>query len=52
MGKSLAMKAEGLSFDKFMRALVQVPHEQIDKTIEADKRKRKRKRVAPPRAGR
>jgi hypothetical protein len=52
MGKSLSLSSNGLSFGKFMRALIQVPKEQIDETIESEKKKRQRKKVAPPRGGR
>jgi hypothetical protein len=52
MGKSLALSGNGLSFGKFMRALIQVPKEQIDQVMESDKKKRKRKAVAPPSRGR
>jgi len=51
MGKSLGLSGNGLSFGKFMRALIQVPKEQIDEAIESDKKKRKLKREKHPLAG-
>jgi hypothetical protein len=49
MGKSLGLSANGLSFGKFMRALVNVPKEQIDEAMKSDKKKKK---LAPRKAGR
>lgn len=44
MGKSMDMKAEGLTFDEFMRALVRVPKEAINKAMEKKPKKRQRRR--------
>lgn len=41
MGKSLGLSGNGLSFDKFMKALVRVPKEAVDKAMAEEKRKRK-----------
>ena len=51
MGKSLGLSSHGLSFGKFMRALIQVPKEQIDQVMESDKKKRKLKQEKRPLAG-
>lgn len=48
MGKSLEMSG-GLDFERFMKALVRVPKEQIDKAL--GRSKKKRKKVAPLRGG-
>lgn len=51
MGKSLGLSGNGLSFGKFMRALIHVPKEQIDQVIESDKKKRRLKKEKRPLAG-
>ena len=51
MGKSLGLSGNGLSFGKFMRALIKVPKEQIDATIEAEEKDRKLKKGKRPLAG-
>jgi hypothetical protein len=38
MGKSLGMSSKGLDFDRFMRALVQVPKDVIDKALKKRKK--------------
>jgi len=42
------MSSNGMDFDQFMKALVSVPKEKADKQV----RKKKRKKIAAPRAGR
>jgi hypothetical protein len=51
MGKSLGISGNGLSFGKFMRALIQVPKEEIDQAVESDRKKRKLKKEKRPLAG-
>jgi len=43
MGKSLGLSSNGLSFNRFMRALIQVPKEEIDKSLAYQKKSRKKK---------
>jgi hypothetical protein len=43
MGKSLDISGNGLSFHKFMKALIHVPKEDIDKAMAEKKRVRKTK---------
>jgi hypothetical protein len=42
MPKSLEMSSGGLDFDRFMKAMVSVPKEAIDKTLQKPTDKRKR----------
>jgi hypothetical protein len=51
MGKSLALSGNGLSFGKFMKALIHVPKEEIDQAMESDKKKRKLNKEKRPLAG-
>lgn len=52
MGKSLGMSSKGLDFDRFMKALVQVPKDVVDKALGKQKSKRRRaKRGAPSPSG-
>jgi len=44
MGKSLEVSSRGLDFERFMKTLVRVPKEAIDKTLDKGKHKKK----APP----
>jgi hypothetical protein len=48
MAKSLEMKSDGLDFDRFMKALVQVPKGKIDKVLEKAKSKRRRVKLGTP----
>jgi hypothetical protein len=52
MGKSLALSGNGLSFGKFMKALIHVPKEEIDQAMESDKKKRKLNKEKRPLRGR
>jgi hypothetical protein len=55
VGKSLAMSSNGLGFERFMKALVSVPKDEIDREIEKQKAARtvrKVKKIAAPRRGR
>jgi hypothetical protein len=40
MGKSLSMSSNGMDFDQFMKALVSVPKERIEKKAKTRKAKR------------
>jgi hypothetical protein len=54
VGKSLDMSSNGVGFERFMKALVSVPKDEIDREIEKQKAARSAKRtkkVAPPRKG-
>ena len=44
MGKSLAMSSNGVDFDRFMKALVAVPNDEIKKEIAREKAEKPRKR--------
>jgi hypothetical protein len=48
MPKSLEMKSGGLDFDRFMKALVQVPKQAIDKALGKRARKRKQATSSKP----
>jgi len=55
VGKSLGMSSGGLGFERFMKALVSVPKDEIDREIEkqkAERLARKTKKIAAPRRGR
>jgi hypothetical protein len=55
VGKSLEMSSGGLGFERFMKALVSVPKDEIDREIEKQKTERsakKVKKIAAPRRGR
>jgi hypothetical protein len=54
VGKSLDMSSGGLGFERFMKALVTAPKDEIDREIEKQKAERsaKKKKVAAPRRGR
>jgi hypothetical protein len=43
-GKSLAMSSNGVDFDRFMKALVAVPSDEIKKEIAKEKARNSRKR--------
>jgi hypothetical protein len=54
VGKSLGITSNGLGFERFMKALVSVPKDEIDREIEkqkAERTARKTKKNAPPRKG-
>jgi hypothetical protein len=42
-GKSLAMSSNGVDFDRFMKALVPVPNDEIKREIAKEKAQRSRK---------
>jgi len=48
------MSSNGVSFERFMKALVSVPKDEIDREIEKQKAERsaKKKKIAAPRRGR
>ncbi|MGB3552850.1 MAG: hypothetical protein WA993_19385 [Candidatus Binatus sp.] len=51
MGKSLGISSNGLGFERFMKALVSVPKDEIDREIEkqkAERSARKTKKTATP----
>jgi hypothetical protein len=48
MGKSLEVSSDGIPFGRFMKALIQVPKDEIDKALQTDKKKRSKK---PRRSG-
>jgi hypothetical protein len=51
MGKSLGLSGNGLSFGRFMKALIQVPKEEIDASMDSEKKKRKLRKEKRPLAG-
>ncbi|MGO9006139.1 MAG: hypothetical protein ACLQB4_10280 [Beijerinckiaceae bacterium] len=55
MGKSLGISSNGLGFERFMKALVSVPKDEIDREIEKQKAERSaknKKKIAAPSRGR
>jgi hypothetical protein len=51
VGKSLGISSNGLGFERFMKALVSVPKDEIDREIEkqkAERSARKTKKTATP----
>jgi hypothetical protein len=55
VGKSLDISSNGVGFERFMKALVAVPKDEIDREIErqkAERTARKTKKIAAPRRGR
>jgi hypothetical protein len=54
VGKSLDMSSNGVGFERFMKALVSVPKDEIDREIEKQKAERsaRKKKIAAPRRGR